>query len=65
MTREEFSALLDRHERAKAAHETACRILEEEPNREQARAVDRLYREFLALDELVEAEIAAEREAES
>jgi hypothetical protein len=67
MTREQFDALLERRDELQAAHERACEILAEEDTRyarENHRECARRYDALLAVQEQIDAEIAAERAEE-
>ena len=64
MTREQFDALLERRDELQAAHERACAILAEEGTRyarENHRECARCYAALEAVQEQIDAEIAAER----
>lgn len=67
MTREQFDALLTRRDELQAAHERACEILAEDDTRyarENHRECARRYAALEAVQEQIDAEIAAERAEE-
>lgn len=64
MKSDDFDALLARRDDLQRQHERACQINEEEPCPGNLRRCARLYDELAAVQEQIDAELAAERAAE-